>query len=295
MKVFLASVVEGLRDAPLSLLERLEKACRERIKLVSYEKDRHRYPGLNPEETCLALVRECEVLILLLDQYYGSPCKAVPGISVTHAEVREALKHRLIVIPVLRTLTSGEYAVWRANERATIKFAHVKEPRIFEILDELYNCCNCHAYDNLTGDKAISEIAESLGKIISGKGIGTVQHLRLASGLNTPPVPLSQSPASGFISQLPPFSNFLEVVHLNTLYKAVEEIANNYGLRIPAITWNIGDWVTAERLNKLLSDIEAIYQRAGLRKPQWSFAKFERVVTAPQLNEIRDSLIRLAA
>jgi hypothetical protein len=294
MKVFLASVVEGLRDARLSLLERLEKACLDRIRLVSYEKDKHRYPTLTPEETCLALVRECEAVITLLDQYYGSPCKAVPGISITHAEIRAALDRKLIVIPVLRTQTLCEYNVWRINKGIGIKFAHVKEARIFEIVDELYKVCNCHSYDNLTSERALSDIAIALDHIISGKAIGSVQHLTLASGLSAPPDSRAPAGESGALAQVPQFNNFLEIAHLNALYRAVTEIANSYGLSIPSVTWKVDDWLTADHLNKLLANIEAIYQRAGLSRPQWSFGQFGRVVSAPQLNEVRDSLRGLA-
>src|SRR5437899_7078029 len=101
MRVFLSSTVEGLRDARLSLIERLERVCENRVTLVSYERDGRRYPTLTPEETCLTLVRDCEAYIVLLDQYYGNPSKTAPGISITHAELREAFKCGLIVIPVV--------------------------------------------------------------------------------------------------------------------------------------------------------------------------------------------------
>lgn len=198
------------------------------------------------------------------------------------------------MIPIVRIATWYEYFVWVENPGVAIKFAHVRDPRIFKILDELYRVCNCHRYENLIGDAAISKIAESIDNIISGKCIGVVEHLTLASGPNTLPVPSGAPPASGWLAQVPPFYKSLEVVHLNALYKALEQIAKKYGLRIPAVTWNVGDWLTADDLNKLLSDIEAIYERAGLTRPQWSFGKFQQVVSAPQLNEIRDSLLRFS-
>jgi hypothetical protein len=101
MRVFLSSPVEGLRDARLSLIERLERVCDNRVALVSYERNGRRHPTLTPEETCLALVRDCEALIILLDQYYGASSTTVPGISITHAELREALRRGLAVIPVV--------------------------------------------------------------------------------------------------------------------------------------------------------------------------------------------------
>jgi len=50
MRVFLSSTVEGLRDARLSLIERIERVCESRMTLVCYEKDSRRYPTLTPEE-----------------------------------------------------------------------------------------------------------------------------------------------------------------------------------------------------------------------------------------------------
>ena len=43
MRVFLSSTVEGLRDARLSLIERIERVCRNRVTLVCYERDGRRY------------------------------------------------------------------------------------------------------------------------------------------------------------------------------------------------------------------------------------------------------------
>jgi len=111
MKVFLSSTVEGLRDARLSLIEKMERTCEGCVTVVCYERNAYQYPTLPPEETCLALVRECEVLVVLIDQYYGMPCSNVPEISITHAEVREALKGGLTVIPVVRTQAWHEYFV----------------------------------------------------------------------------------------------------------------------------------------------------------------------------------------
>src|SRR5437660_6530963 len=125
MKVFLSSPVEGLRDARLSFIERMERICGGRMTLVCYERDAYRYPTLSPEETCFTLVRECEVLVVLIDQYYGTPCKSMPEMSITHAEVREGVNRGLTIIPVVRTQAWHEFAVWRKNPGQSIVFAHV--------------------------------------------------------------------------------------------------------------------------------------------------------------------------
>jgi uncharacterized protein DUF4062 len=292
MKVFLSSTVEGLRDARLSLIERIERVCENRVTLVCYERDGPRYPTLTPEETCLTLLRKCKAIIILIDQYYGTPCKAAPGISVTHAELREALKRGLIVIPVVRTQTWHEYAVCRANAGRPVSYAHVKEPRLFEMLEEIYSTCNCHVYENLTGEEAMSEIAAALDSVISGGATGTIQHVTLPAEESAPPAVPKTSSAS---VQVPHFADgqVLRVDELNSLSRTVVEVANIRGLQLaPAVTWANGQALTAVQLNVLLGDVARIYTHCSRTPPGWSFGQFEdgRVLRASHLNEIGDSL-----
>jgi len=260
--------------------------------LVCYEKDSRRYPTLTPEETCLTLVRECKAFIILLDQYYGAPSKAAPGISITHAELREARKYGLIVIPVVRTQTWHEYAVWRANVEQPVSYAHVKDPRLFEMLDELYTTCNCHVYENLTGEKAMSEIAATLDSVISEGATGAIQHVTLPAEEAAQPAAAKTSPAT---VQVPHFSDgqFLRADELNGLYRSVVEVAKMRGVAIaPAVTWANGQALTAAQLNLLLRDVVRIYTHCGRTPPAWSFGQFQdrHVLRASHLNEIGDSL-----
>jgi hypothetical protein len=292
MRVFLSSTVEGLRDARLSLIERLERACDNRMTLVCYERNAHRHPTLTPEETCLALVRDCEALIVLLDQYYGAPSTTIPGISITHAELREALVLGLTIIPVVRTQTWHEYAVWRANVGHSVAYAHVKDPRLFEMLDELYSICNCHVYENFTGDEALAEIAAALDAVISKRAAGAVQHMTLpAEELAQHPYPVT--PAAQV--DVPHFAEgqVLRADDLNALYRALVEIAKMRGLQLaPEITWANGQVLTAPHLNLLLGDVIRIYGHAGQTPPSWSFGQFEsgKVLRASHLNEIGSAL-----
>lgn len=179
MNIFLSSAVEGLGDARLSLIERLSARSDGRLSIVCYETHRHLYPTLTPEETCLRLVRDCEALIVLIDQYYGMEFTRDPTISITHAEVREARGLGLAVIPVVRTRTWHEFFVWRNNRDLKIRFAHVKEPQLFTLLEELYPQYNCHHYDNLTAEEALRQIAESLDAILSQGSSGVLGHVTL--------------------------------------------------------------------------------------------------------------------
>jgi hypothetical protein len=292
MRVFLSSTVEGLRDARLSLIERIERVCQNRVTLVCYERDGRRYPTLTPEETCLTLVRDCKVFIVLLDQYYGTPSKAAPGISITHAELREALTRGLIVIPVVRTQTWHEYAVYRANAGQPVAYAHVKEPRLFEILDEVYQACNCHLYENLTGEEAMSEIAAALDSVISEGATGAIQHVTLPVEEAAPPAAPTKSPAPIQVPHIVD-GQVLRPDDLNSLYRAVVEVAKMRGLDLaPAMTWANGQMLTAAQLNVLLGNVVRIYTHCGRTPPAWSFGQFRdgHVLRASHLNEIGDCL-----
>lgn len=296
MRVFLSSTVEGLRDARLSLMERIERVCEDRVTLVCYERDGRRYPALAPEETCLTLVRGCRALIILFDQYYGAPSRTAPGISITHAELREALNSGLIVIPVVRTQTWHEYAVFRANAGRSVSYAHVKEPRIFEMLEEVYARFNCHVYDNLTGEEALSEISAALDSVISKRATGAIQHVTLPAEEGAPATALKRPAA---LVEVPQFANgqVLKADELNSLYRAVVEVARMRGLQLdPAVTWSNGQPLAAAQLNVLLGDVLRVYTHYGETPPVWSFGQFRdgHVLLASQLNEIGDSLRALA-
>ena len=289
MKVFLSSTVEGLRDARLSFIERMERTCEGRVTVVCYERNAHQYPTMPPEETCLALVRECGVLVVLIDQYYGMPCKSLPEISITHAEVREAFKLGLTVIPVVRTQAWHEYFVWRANPGGSIVFAHVKEQQVFRILDELYSRCNCHVYDNLTGNEAMTQIAASLDAVISRGCTGTIHHVALAAE----PTVVSNTPAHGVVGQISTFSEgqMLYPDDLNALYQAIIDVGLKHGLTMnAAVVWRTGDFLTASQLNILLDDVVKIYKHIGRSPPEWSFGRFGQVLRPSHLNEIVENL-----
>jgi hypothetical protein len=291
MKAFLSSTVEGLRDARFSYIDRLERLSNGRVTLVCYENGSQRHPGLTPEETCLALVRECQALIVLLDQYYGTPSKTFPGISITHAEVREALRLGLTVIPVVRTQTWHEYSVWRRNPANSIVFAHVKEPAIFIILNELYSTCNCHIYDHLIGDEAMTNIISALNAVITLGSTGAIQHVALAADSS-----VTSSDENPQFSPGPPSFAEGQVLHadeMNALYRAIVAVAAKHGLAInPAVTWGPRDMLTASQLNILLEEIATIYRHIGKDPPQWSFGCFRvgQVVTSSHLNEVSQRL-----
>jgi Domain of unknown function (DUF4062) len=178
MKVFLSSTTEDLTDARLTFIEQFEEICDHKIELISYEKH-GRHSTLGPEDTCLALVRKCQGLIVLFDQYYGTMCKKYKNISITHAEVKEALSSDLHIIPIVRTQSWHEFMVWRKNQGVQITFHHVKEPRLFEILEGLIGRFNCHHYDDFTTVKTQKEISKSIDGMLRNGDLGAMDHIAL--------------------------------------------------------------------------------------------------------------------
>lgn len=87
----------------------------------------------------------------------------------------------------------------------------------------------------------------------------------------------------------------LHAKDLNNLSDAIFHIAQKakIGLR-PRSHWESGTVLTADSLNNLLEDVEAVFNGLGLKKPKWSFGKFKngRVLQADQLNEIVDNIQR---
>ncbi|MHB1677825.1 MAG: DUF4062 domain-containing protein [Sulfuriferula sp.] len=244
-----------------------------------------------PEETCLALVKSCDALIVLIDQYYGTQSKLDQGISITHAELRVAQKLGLTIIPVVRKQTWHEHAIWRLNSNQQVLYAHVKEPELFRMLDEILLNYNCHVFDTLTGEEAISKIAFALESVLSEGATGTVQHVTLAAEADTGN---AAKPTSAF-GEVIHFaeSQLLKAEELNKLYGAIVEIANKRGMQlIPSVVWTNGQKLESTQLNLLLNDVNNIYTHCGLTLPVWSFGQFKAgmVLRASYLNEISNNL-----
>jgi len=163
---------------------------------------------------------------------------------------------------------------------------------VFRILDELYSRCNCHVYDNLTGDEAITQIAAALDAVISRGSSGTIHHVALA----VEPTAVSRAATPDIASQIPLFTEG-QVLHpddLNALYRAIIDVASKHGLTINApVIWRTGDALTAAQLNALLDDVVRIYKHIGRSTPQWSFGRFGQLLRVSHLNEIVENLRNL--
>lgn len=98
-------------------------------------------PNKDSIETCLVNVRDCDVFVCIVSQRYGPSLEksGYPDISATHLEWQTARDAKKPIYFYVRDRTEAEYALWKKNQGADLKFGWVKDPkeyRVFELLDE---------------------------------------------------------------------------------------------------------------------------------------------------------------
>lgn len=281
VKVFLSSTMDDLIEARHGFKDKFSESTSD-IELVDYDSHKKLYPTLTPEETCLQLVAGCEVILVLLDRYYGENSKIDPKISMTHAEIRKGIVLGLKIVPVIRLRTWHEYLVWTKNKEKQITFGHVIQPRLFEIIEEL-KCLNFHIFDIFTKKEKLEEIAQILKSVVLENGIGRVDSVTIE---------LDESDQGLLQRKIFPIffdGAVLRSDDLNALYGFIIETAHNNGLKsISGRTWINGTTLHAKDLNVMLSDVNKIYAHINKPLPNWSFGEFKsgQPLRASQLNEI---------
>lgn len=302
--VFLSSTTKDLRDARKYLRNNLEPTCQNRINLCCFENDSCKKPHLSMQDACLSLVQDCEAIIIIIDWDYGTEFEKNREISITHAELREARKHDLKIIPLIRTQTFCEYWIWRNNPNKEIKYNHVKDPKVFTMLDEVSNIY-CHVFDDFTDERVLEQIADTIDAIIMQSAAGTLNHVTLpslSSGTQkdvrpTPTEPVASEKIATYIPEIdiPRFSNGdkLTADHMSKLFQAVYDAVKLNGLPMkPLKSFKTGDAFKPDDLNGLVGDIEEIYKHLGRTHPDWSFSKAEigSIFEAAHMNEIVESV-----
>lgn len=178
MKLFLSSTTKDLIDARNTFIKQFEEICHNKIELISWEKNSGS-SILSPEDTCFDLVNKCNAVMLVLDRFYGNSNKRYGNISITHAEVRRALEMGLHIIPIIRDPTWYEFKVWRKNKGTSIKFDHVEEPKLFEIIEELFYRFNCQHYEEFTSIYTMNKIAKNILGMLQDGDFGALDHMVL--------------------------------------------------------------------------------------------------------------------
>lgn len=140
MKVFVSSTCHDLIDLRAELREELRD-----LGVQAYFSDQpdsdfevSGAPGADSIEVCLANLRACDVVVVVLSQRYGGPLGDRYGnLSATHCEYREARKQSKRIYFYVRDRLEAEFAVWKRNK--PFKGAWIKSPAdmpIFDLLEE---------------------------------------------------------------------------------------------------------------------------------------------------------------
>lgn len=120
MKVFICSTCYDLLDLRQELFEELRDLGLDPI--LSEIKDSKftvaTESGIDSIETCLANVRNCDQIVVVLSQRYGPVLGGSHGqISATHREYNEAVAYKKPMLFYVRDRLQGEFASWKRNGR----------------------------------------------------------------------------------------------------------------------------------------------------------------------------------
>ena len=139
-KVFVSSTVYDLLDARAEVEALLRDMHLTPVLSESSSADFRVVPDRNSIECCLANLRDCEVVLVLLSQRYGSALKFPedPSLSAIHAEYREARRQNKKIYVYVRDRLEGEFTVHKANPQATLAFKWTEDDRegLFHLLAE---------------------------------------------------------------------------------------------------------------------------------------------------------------
>jgi hypothetical protein len=122
LQVFVSSTCYDLRDLRAAVRNWLEQ-----FRLTPLMSDERGFPhidGMPPYATCLRVLEECPLVIVIVDRRYGmafedwGPFPAHKGRSPTHAEIRHALALGKRVLLYIHDDVWNFYEVWRKNRKA---------------------------------------------------------------------------------------------------------------------------------------------------------------------------------
>lgn len=123
-KVFVSSTVYDLLDARSEVEALLKEMHLTPVLSESASASFQVTPDRNSIECCLANLRECETVIVLLSQRYGRPLgfSEDPSLSATHMEYNEARRCNKKIFVYVRDRLEGEYNTFKANPDTALDF-----------------------------------------------------------------------------------------------------------------------------------------------------------------------------
>jgi hypothetical protein len=141
IKVFVSSAVYDLLDARAEVEQLLREMRLVPVVSGSANSGFQPLPDQNSIETCLANLRQCDAVIVILCQRYGPSLESAgfPDFSATHLEYREAKKQKKPIRMYVRDRLEGEYQTYKKNKNKDLQLRWVrdeKDRRLFELMDE---------------------------------------------------------------------------------------------------------------------------------------------------------------
>jgi hypothetical protein len=137
MKIFLSSTCYNLRDLRAEIEKFLVDSGN--ILLLS---DRNNFPinpGIHRHDVCIENVAACDLFILVIDSRYGAEYYKDRNVSITWAELREAIRTNRETIAFVRREVFDERQTCRHNQKKGNHFDpfYVDNIKIFDIIDEI--------------------------------------------------------------------------------------------------------------------------------------------------------------
>lgn len=130
------------------------------------------------DESCYDTAASVTLFILIIGGRYGSPAsnrkkktKLGNYNSVTRGEYEAALAAEVPIYTFVDSKVLNEYATWRRNrERRGMQYAHVDNPAIFELIDDIYRLHHNHlVIPYSSAGEIIRQISSQLAHLVEDK------------------------------------------------------------------------------------------------------------------------------
>lgn len=140
-KVFISSTVFDLLDVRAEVERLLHDMRLVPVLSGSVTSGFQPLPDQNSIETCLANLRQCEAVIVILCQRYGPSLKSsgFPDLSATNVEYAEARRLGKPIRMYVRDRLEADYRIQRKNKKNEVQLVWVrdeKDRRLFDLMEE---------------------------------------------------------------------------------------------------------------------------------------------------------------
>jgi len=140
-KVFISSTVYDLLDVRAELENMLRDMRFVPVLSGSASSGFQPFTDRNSIETCLANLRQCHAMIVILCQRYGPSLEPAgfPDLSATHLEYREAKNLGIPIHLYVRDRLEADYCIFKKNRKGDVRLTWVREEqdrKVFELLNE---------------------------------------------------------------------------------------------------------------------------------------------------------------